>query len=463
MVRNFVFAAKIFWFLSSLLVVSMMAEPALAVCPAKHKYTVSELLTNRRYQDAEELVRQNAESAPEDLQAQLALADVYWRWAGGGTGNGVLDPKVAVKGEELLAKVTGKWPAERCAHLWLLEFQQGAANQAALLKSLSKTAKQFQAEGYGIVRDLLPIGEAYIRQGRPALAEEYYKALSSHFPNSGPVYAGLGAAVRAQGKDFKKALDYYAKAYKFDPEDPAGARGIAETALFLRDFATAKKFYLVLADLEPEESTSIYFTLAMIAMRDGGEASLPAWDKYNKKNQRAPEDQAWVRRALLIQERIQKGMKAGDFLAIARDMVAAGTPERAIPVLVFLQGKLPREALFYSLLGEVYLSRQANELAREQYAKADLAFQKKASAEAKLSDIQNGLARSLLGLGRNEEARENFEKLAATDPAYPGLQHGLGSVYERLKKKDLARKYLEECVQKDAVRKDECAGRLKGL
>lgn len=340
------------------------------------------LIKGKQYDKAEKLTLEREAKTPDDKNAHLNLAYVYFHRAfvdtisidtramgfgDGETGTFQLkggdvekyfssatrhDPAYGEKTETEFKEIIRRWPGDKAAYFCLMNYYQQAGRHDDLINFIPRVVSAFSASGYGLVDELLPYAARYLTDNKPDLAAGFYKALLVRFPKSAPVLSSLGVATLKMD-DIDGGLELFLKAYDQDKKDPIILRNLSEAHIYKQDFEKAEDYLNLLLKIKPEKTES-YFRLATLKMRSGPEASKKYWSGYLEQNKTNPDDEYWSGLAKKILEGIEQGLTDDDLLNLAVNFNRSNAPFYAIPILAYLIKKEPDNLYCPFLFAQAY-------------------------------------------------------------------------------------------------------------
>jgi Flp pilus assembly protein TadD len=199
--------------------------------------------------------------------------------------------------------------------------------------------------------------------------------------------------------------------------------------------------------LESPDATAKYFDLAAVALQRGGAASLPAWRRYLERHQSAPDDERWAQLAADIVKQLEDSRSGRDLDGIAQQLIGAGSPAQAIPVLVGAAEREPGDPVHLFLLAHAYDRGGLPAIALDELQRAHALLDADPLLEApSRSAVAYELGRLALVVNRVELAISHLEYAASVQPEHGDSQYALGLAYRRSGRSDLAHVAFERCL-----------------
>lgn len=249
--------------------------------------------------------------------------------------------------------------------------------------------------------------EAHSLIGEIALAADRFAEARTHFTQAleldgrlSAAQVGLGTVTYRQG-DWAAALSSFETARRMNPDDVDAVIGAAMAMIQLDRLVDAKALLRPLAAQQTADPR-VHFWLA----RTEEEVNAHA------------EAEAQYRAALAAQPSYTEAS-----IALAQLMARRGREEEATQLLEAARENAPDTAAAHTTLGGGYLERQDLANAEREFRRALTLQQDFVSARFHLGSV-------LRRLGRVDEARQNLEVVALTDPSFPGLWLERGLLYE---------------------------------
>jgi predicted Zn finger-like uncharacterized protein len=249
--------------------------------------------------------------------------------------------------------------------------------------------------------------EAHSLIGEIALAADRFAEARTHFTQAldldgrlSAAQVGLGTVTHRQG-DWAAALASFETARRMNPDDVDAVIGAAMAMIQLDRLVDAKALLRPLAAQQTADPR-VHFWLART------EEEVNAFQ----------EAEAQYRAALAAQPSYTEAS-----IALAQMMARRGREEEATQLLETAGENAPDTAAAHTLLGVGYLERQDLAAAERELRRALTLQQDFVSARFHLGSV-------LRRLGRVDEARQNLEVVALTDPSFPGLWLERGLLYE---------------------------------
>jgi Flp pilus assembly protein TadD len=347
------------------------------------------------------------------------------------TSETALDPALASAALVELESAIARWPGEPAPHRCALEVLQSRGDHAGFLLALRRAGASLRPLGMETAVDaLLPYPKVYLERKQHEKASDAHLALLEIYPDSEELHSSQGAVLLAQG-DLEAASERFARAFELDPRDPLVLGNAANAALFRRDFAAARRFY-ELALREDPASTSRYFDLAAIALHGGAAAALPAWRRYLEQHARVPDVDPWPQLAEDIAARLERTPTSRDLDQIAQELIRAGAPAQALPVLVGAAEREPGEAIHAFLLASAYDRGGFPDLALEELLRVQRMLEEDPVLETpSRAAAAYETGRVALELRRMDLAIRNLEYATRESPAHGDAHYALGVAYQR--------------------------------
>ncbi len=433
------------------------------------------LLKAKNYEQAASLAQSRIKAHPDDPRSHLALASVYLRQAfqegihintealglkPGESGTAKITPEnleqvfqsriqivpeYADKAAAVLEKVVQRWPDQRQAHFCLLDLYQKSADHKKFLKTTDRVAKTFGKEGAPLVEELLPYAVFYFKKNQLNLAGDFYEVLLKHFPQSEKVLSSFGV-IRLKLGNLDEGVTYFMRAHRIQPKDPLILCNIGEGSIYQQKFEQARKFLQLCARQKPKR-IAIYFDLAILAMAENPENSIPAWELYLKKNETTPDHPDWVLLGRQTLEKAKSGITREEAIHLADRFIKARGSKLAIPLIAWLVKQDSEEPLYpyrlsqaYDLEG-FYLQAYQHAIRTEQ-----LLLKHPELKRPKITHVRFELGRLAYALQKWDESASFLEKVMADNPKAPNLQYLLGLTELERGNKDAARKYFQDCL-----------------
>lgn len=430
--------------LGSLLALLWPAVPTQACDCSEAEPTLAAAVAEKRWDDAERLVA-TAIAQSDTRSAHLCRANVLLARAADAKPD-ELDPALADTALAELDGVIARWPDDPAAHRCTLRVLQARGDHAALLDALRRAAESLQPLGTEAALDaLLPYPQAYVDTKQLERASDAYLALLDVYPGSEELLSSHGAVLISRG-DLDAASASFARALEIDPQDPVLLSSAASTALYRRDFPAARRFYELALRQDPD-STTRYFDLAAIALHGGATSALPAWRRYLAQHAHVPDEDPWPKIAEDAIARLERTRTSRDLDQIAQDLIRAGAPAQAIPVLAGAAEREPGDAIHVFLLASAYDRGGFPALALEQLLHVQQLLEQDPLIETpSRASAAYETGRVALGLRRIELAVQNLEYATRENPAHGDAHYALAVAYQRSGRSDQAHEAFQACL-----------------
>ena len=433
------------------------------------------LLKAKNYEQAESLAQTRIKAHPDDPKTHLALASVYLHQAAvevihlnseavgipaGESGIAKITPEnleqvfqsriqivpeYAGKTAAVLEKVVQRWPDQRQAHFCLLDLYQKSADQEKFLKTADRLSRTFGKEGAALVEELLPYAVFYFKKNQLNLAGDFYEVLLKHFPQSEKVLSSFGV-IRLKLGNLDEGVTYFMRAHRIQPKDPLILCNIGEGSIYQQKFEQARKFLQLCARQMPKR-IAIYFDLAILAMAENPENSIPAWELYLKKNETTPDHPDWVLLGRQTLEKAKSGITREEAMHLADQFIKARGSKLAIPLMAWLIKQDSEEPLYpyrlsqaYDLEG-FYLQAYQHAIRTEQ-----LLLKHPGLKRPKIIQVRFELGRLAYALQKWDESASFLKKVLEDNPKAPNLQYLLGLTELQRGNREKATHFFRECV-----------------
>jgi tetratricopeptide (TPR) repeat protein len=357
-----------------------------------------------------------------------------------------LDPALTSAASEELETVIARWPDDPAAHRCALQVELARRDHPAFLGALRRAGESLRPLGAETaVDELLPYPLRYADRKEYAKAAESYRTLIEVYPLSAKLHSSYGAVLMLQG-ELDAGAARFAVAFDLDPHDPLVLGNAADAALYRRDFAGARRFYELLLRDSPG-ATGRYFDLAAIALERGPQAAIPAWKRYLAQHAVASDDGIWVQLATDILAKLENPATSREIDAIARDLIAAGAPAQAIPVLVGAAKREPGNPIHRFLLAQAYERGGFASIALEELDHTQRILDADPLLEIpSRHTVAYETGRVALAANRLDLAVTKLEYAAQALPEHGDTQYTLGLAYQRQGRTELAYDAFERCL-----------------
>lgn len=267
--------------------------------------------------------------------------------------------------------------------------------------------------------------------------------------------------VAEQKQDYPKALRYYERAFRFDPQALAALREIVPLAFNLDRQEEAVRYALIMAERDPNDSTLLRRLAAHLAEEGDAQRALALYEKALALHKDTTEKPAaelvllWMEMGRL--NFLQKNFtRAAALFAHVDDLLAEADAKKLDPAVQ--KALLEKGELTYQLFGESYLEAGQLERAKKAFEKSqqlkadeatrlfnvariDAKDHKPAQALAKLDEYCHKnfksqgtapyilLAEVLTQLGLESQLTAKLESYRAKDGENMALDHSLAQRY----------------------------------
>lgn len=301
---------------------------------------------------------------------------------------------------------------------------------------------------------ILALGKASEQDHRWAEALEYYSRALENHPGDEAGLKGRARILLAQG-DYQPAEEAIKKLLAENSNDPVAESMLADALMQQGDYRQAeavlrplaktnpvpinlRRLGRSLAELGKYDEASNYFRMSLRAERD--EPTLNAWRRMGSNLYHAGQNEPAMR---IWQEILQ------DFPGDYQTLLALGKASE--------RGQLLAQGLEYYTLAlkaapgdtAAHLGRARIYSAQKDYEAAEREVQAVLNHSPENAEARFELARTLVGMGRNEQAEAVLRPLTEHEPDSKNLRQ-LGIVLAELGKNEEAINYLKKSLQSES-------------
>jgi len=354
-------------------------------------------LSDRKFKEAEELMRPLVEANNSDAAAMNILASALLK-------QGKTDESI-----DLLNKVVELNPDSPDAQMRLGVGLMISGDDAAGEEHLSTAANLDKSNKRGQIVLILN----YLRQKQFDRALEAAKEYTYLFPAEAMSYTVLGRVYLLTGKK-QEAQEAFKTALEMKPGDPSASQNLAALAISDKDFAKARNYYLGVLE-KHNNHLAILLKLAALDSLEKNEKSMVTY----------------------LQQAIEAHPKAiGPRLILARYYLSKGKSEQ-VSILVGELDKVQMETP--SVLELVSLAR----LAKGDFLGAKQTLEKFIKLQPNSAEAHHRLASAYAGMKKFKEMMAELERSIELAPEYLPARIALARLFLRSRDKDHFIKHLE--------------------